>query len=95
MANSGKAPLTFNLNKIPEKQPEAIKKIAQETETKNILREKAASRKGRQFAAAHVKPEVIKQLKMLGIQQDKTIQSLMVEAINELFQKYGVSRIAD
>ena len=95
MANSGKAPLTFNLNKISEKQPEAIKETAQETQVKKIPREKAAGREGRQFVAAHVKPEVIKQLKMLGIQQDKTIQSLMVEAINELFQKYGVSRIAD
>lgn len=95
MANSGKAPLTFNLNKIPKKQPESIKKTAQETQAKKIPREKAAGREGRQFAAVHLKPEVIKQLKMLGIQHDKTIQSLMVEAINELFQKYGVSRIAD
>ncbi len=95
MANTGKAPLTFNLNKIPVKQPEAVKETAQETQSKKIPPERAASREGRQFAAAHVKPEVIKQLKMLGIQHDKTLQSLMVEAINELFQKYGVSRIAD
>lgn len=95
MANSGKAPLTFNLNKIPEKQAGVIKETAEETQAKKTLRKKAAAREGRQFAAVHVKPEVIKQLKMLGIQQDKTIQSLMVEAINELFQKYGVSRIAD
>lgn len=95
MANSGKAPLTFNVNRTPEKQREAIQEPIQETQAKRIPREKAAGREGRQFAAAHVKPEVIKQLKMLGIQHDKTIQNLMVEAINELFQKYGVSRIAD
>lgn len=94
MANSGKAPLTFNLNKASDK-PDTLKEAIPEIETKKIPRGKATGREGRQFVAAHVKPEVIKQLKMIAIQNDKTIQGLIVEAINEIFQKYGVSRIAD
>lgn len=94
MANPGKAPLTFNLNKNLDKS-EKPKEIIPKNEGKKIPREKAASREGRQFVAAHVKPEVVKQLKMIGIQHDKTIQSLLIDAINDIFHKYGVSRIAD
>jgi hypothetical protein len=53
------------------------------------------SRQGRQFIAAHVVPEAAKQFKLLAVQQDRTTQALLVEAINDLFAKYGLSRIAD
>ena len=56
---------------------------------------KAKSRKGRQFIAAHVVPEAAKQFKLLSVQQDRTTQSMLIEAINDLFTKYGLSRIAD
>jgi hypothetical protein len=52
------------------------------------------SRAGRQFIAAHVLPEAAKQFKMLAIQQDRTTQELVIEAINDLFAKYQLSRIA-
>lgn len=52
-------------------------------------------RAGRQFIAAHVLPEGAKQFKLLGVQSDKTTQELLIEAINDLFAKYGLSRIAD
>lgn len=56
---------------------------------------KPKSRAGRQFIAAHVVPEAAKQFKLLAVQQDRTTQALLVEAINDLFAKYGLSRIAD
>ena len=52
-------------------------------------------RAGRQFLAAHVLPEAAKQFKLLGVQRDKTTQEMLVEAINDLFAKHGLSRIAD
>ena len=52
-------------------------------------------REGRQFIAAHVVPEAAKQFKLLAVQQERTTQALLVEAINDLFAKYGLSRIAD
>ena len=56
---------------------------------------KAKSREGRHFIAAHVVPEAAKQFKLLAVQQERTTQALLVEAINDLFAKYGLSRIAD
>ena len=51
-------------------------------------------RDGKSYFAAHLRPEAIKQLKMLCIQEDKTKQELMEEALNDLFAKYRMSRIA-
>ena len=56
---------------------------------------KGKGRQGRQFIAAHVVPEAAKQFKLLAVQQGRTTQALLVEAINDLFVKYGLSRIAD
>jgi hypothetical protein len=42
-----------------------------------------------------VVPEAAKQFKLLSVQQDRTTQSMLIEAINDLFTKYGLSRIAD
>jgi hypothetical protein len=36
-----------------------------------------------------------KQFKLFAVQQERTTQALLVEAINDLFAKYGLSRIAD
>jgi hypothetical protein len=52
-------------------------------------------RAGRQFLAAHILPEAAKQFKLLAVQRDKTTQDMLIEAINDLFAKHGLSRIAD
>ena len=54
----------------------------------------AASREGTQFVAAHVQIEAAVQLKTLALQKRSSTQALMIEAINDLFQKHGLSRIA-
>jgi hypothetical protein len=56
--------------------------------------ETKTGRDGRQFIAAHVTPEAAKQFKLLVVQQDKTTQDMLIEAINDIFAKYGLSRIA-
>jgi Antitoxin-like ribbon-helix-helix len=43
---------------------------------------------------AHFPKSVRDQLKILGIQQDKTMQDLIAEALNDLFAKYGKPEIA-
>ena len=40
------------------------------------------------------RPAVLKQIKMIGIENDKNQQQLMIEAINGLFIKYGKAPIA-
>lgn len=57
--------------------------------------QKPKARDGKQFIAAHVIPEASKQFKLLALQQDKTSQDLLIEAINDVFAKYGMSRIAE
>jgi hypothetical protein len=65
------------------------------TATSKPANNKAKGREGRQFIAAHVLPEAAKQFKMLAVQKERTTQSLLIEAINDLFVKYGLSQIAD
>lgn len=52
------------------------------------------SRQGKKALTAYFEPEVLKQLKLLAAAEDKTIQALLAEAINELFKKYGRPHIA-
>jgi hypothetical protein len=56
--------------------------------------ESKTGREGRQFIAAHLLPDAAKQFKLLAVQHEKMTQDLLVEAINDLFAKHGLSRIA-
>ena len=44
--------------------------------------------------AGHFSPAVHRQLSMLGATQGRTVQSLLGEALNELFRKHGRRPIA-
>lgn len=48
-----------------------------------------ASRIGRKTVIFYDLPEAVRELKRLGIDQDKTIQALMHEAVDDLLVKYG------
>lgn len=52
------------------------------------------SRQGKRVVSVYVEPEAAKQLGILAIREDTTIQALMVEALNDFFAKRGVNRIA-
>jgi hypothetical protein len=52
------------------------------------------SRIGKKTVAAHFDPAVSKQLKQIGLEADRSMQDLLREAINDLFQKYGKGPIA-
>jgi len=88
---SKRSPLTFT----PENKGSHAPAAVQETTATPSTTARGKSRQGRQFIAAHVVPEAAKQFKLLAVQQDRTTQALLVEAINDLFAKYGLSRIAD
>jgi hypothetical protein len=85
--------LTFNPDKQGVSAPPAAVPLDESAATRTMV--KGKSRQGRQFIAAHVVPEAAKQFKLLAVQQGRTTQALLVEAINDLFAKYGLSRIAD
>jgi hypothetical protein len=90
---SRRTPLTFDPEKRSAGAPPAAAPLEESAATRTGV--KGKSRQGRQFIAAHVVPEAAKQFKLLAVQQGRTTQALLVEAINDLFAKYGLSRIAD
>lgn len=52
------------------------------------------SRAGKRAIAGFFDPAVSRQLKGIGLDKDKSVQALLAEALNDLFEKYGRSRIA-
>lgn len=97
MKMSKRSPLSFSLATPVSPAITPAKPVAREPEPQpeEKPQPKASGRAGRQFIAAHVLPEAAKQFKLLAVQHDKTTQALLIEAINDLFAKYGLSRIAD
>src|SRR4051794_33990478 len=53
-----------------------------------------ASRIGKRAVTFYVSPDAFRQLGVLSAQSDRTVQSLMQEALDFLFQHHGVYRIA-
>lgn len=56
--------------------------------------EKPPSRIGKKVVAGHFDPAVIRQIKMLAVNQDTSIQALLSEALNDLFEKHNLKPIA-
>jgi hypothetical protein len=52
------------------------------------------SRQGKKAIAGHFDPAVSRQLRQLALEQDTTVQGLLAEALNDLFEKYGKKPIA-
>ena len=52
------------------------------------------SRAGKRQVAAYFPVPVQRQLKLLTVENDTTVQNLLAEALNDLFAKYGKPEIA-
>lgn len=52
------------------------------------------SRQGKKTIAGHFDPAVSRQLRAIGLEHDRTVQDLLSEALNGLFEKYSKSPIA-
>ena len=99
MAPSKRAPLTFKTDNVTAVAAESVSALktglpASEKTSKQENGQAKPGREGRQFIAAHVLPDAAKQFKLLAVQRDTTTQDLLIEAINDLFAKHGLSRIA-
>lgn len=51
------------------------------------------SRQGKRVVSAYLEPTAAKQLRLLSAEADRSTQSLVEEALNDLFRKYGKSAI--
>ena len=96
MSKRARAPLSFNMEKATAVTPVAGQPNppAANKARKPAKAESRPHRVGRQFIAAHVPQEAAKQFKLLAVQQDRTTQGMLIEALNDLFAKYNLSRIA-
>ena len=72
-------------------EPPALKSAA--TATANVPKGQP-NRQGKKAVAGYFDPAVSKQLKLIGLEQDKNLQDLLAEAFNDLFEKYGKSKLA-
>lgn len=54
----------------------------------------AKTREGKRVATVYLEPEALRQLKRIGFDEETTVQELLVEGINAVFEKRGLSRIA-
>lgn len=80
-----------SFDKRPPEPAETTKPVLTEANEGGTL---PPSRRGKKALTAYFDPEVIKQLKLLAVAEEKTVQALVGEALNELFKKYGRPHIA-
>ena len=52
------------------------------------------SRTGKKAIAGHFDPAVSRQLRQIALEEDSSVQDLLREAINDLFEKKGKPRLA-
>ncbi len=55
----------------------------------------APSRVGKKGVTFYLKPNAVKQLRTVGLDEDTTLQALMIEATNMLFKSRGKTEIAE
>lgn len=51
------------------------------------------SRDGRRFLGGHFDPKVVRQMKLIAVEEDTTMQALLEEAVDLLFLKKGRGRM--
>lgn len=93
-----------SLQAVLDQQARAMSKAEPALDTKIGARTEAAaerptkfhrpSRAGRKLIAGHFDPKVAKQLKLLAVEGDTTVQALLEEALDLLFVKKGKGPIS-
>ncbi len=77
-------------------EAEPVAALAEMETPKPAPRSKARppSREGKRILSVYLKPEAWKQLRMLSVNLESSTQTLGEEAINLLFEKHRLNRIA-
>jgi hypothetical protein len=88
-SNSLQAVLNRQKTSLPEQggRPDTSR------QKRNSEEQRAATRHGLHLIGGHFPSEVVKQLRILAAEEETTIQSLLGEAIDDLFVKKGKSRL--
>ncbi len=78
----------------PTQQASAVVQAEPKPALEIVGMSRPPSREGQRAVTLYVKPEAHKQLRLLSVEQGVSVQELMREALNGLFQKHGKSLIA-
>ena len=54
----------------------------------------ASTREGKRAATLYLEPEALKQLQFVALHEGVSLQSLLIEGVNAVFEKRGQPRIA-
>ena len=60
-----------------------------------VQKQKGNKKAERRLIGGHFTPEVQQQMRIMAATKDTTIQALLTEALNDLFEKQGYPRIAE
>ena len=83
------------LSEVISQKKEKEKAAAKVSETVRTQRETASpSRRGKKQIGGHYDPEVSRQLKIIAAREDKTVEQVLGDAINEYFERRGIAPIA-
>jgi hypothetical protein len=75
-------------------QPTPIDVEQPDTVAPTPAKNRPPSREGKRVLSIYLKPEAWKQLRMMSVNMESTTQALGEEAINLLFEKHRLNRIA-
>lgn len=62
---------------------------------KKVQKEENSTKSEKRLIGGHFSPEVQQQVRIMAASQDTTIQALLTEALNDLFEKQGYPPIAE
>ena len=83
------------LSEVISQKKEKEKTAAKASETVGTQhRNSSPSRRGKKQIGGHYDPEVSRQLKVIAAREDKTVEQVLGDAINEYFERRGIAPIA-
>ena len=62
---------------------------------KKVQKQETPTKSEKRLIGGHFAPEVQQQVRIIAASQDMTIQALLTEALNDLFEKQGYPRITE
>jgi hypothetical protein len=83
-----------SLSNKPTAQPKSVENAVVVPESGDKGKHYRPSRDGTRAITAHADPAVSKQIRQLALDEDTSVQALVHEALNLLFEKYGKPQIA-
>jgi hypothetical protein len=94
MAKNSLADGLRSLSNKSTPQPKTVENAVAAPESADKGKHYRPSRDGTRAITAHADPAVSKQIRQLALDEDTSVQALVHEALNLLFEKYGRPQIA-